>query len=161
MCAGSRHEICQKFYTAGLSGQRFYTFNFTEFHKNECFWKFTPLAKILHCRRQWRQWQSSPVAGRGRISSWNSKRREFILIAPLLAHFYSMSFHNHLDCGHIGSPSPTPISSKKKVVFVTISYWRCSHMMSIEGMYTARLTIHPCDWKWASSWDRGDRVYMT
>ena len=89
------------------------------------------------------------------------KRREFILIAPLLAHFYSMSFHNHLDCGHIGSPSPTPISSKKKVVFVTISYWRCSHMMSIEGMYTARLTIHPCDWKWASSWDRGDRVYMT
>ena len=28
-----RHEICQKFYTAGFSGQRFYTINFTEFQQ--------------------------------------------------------------------------------------------------------------------------------
>ena len=31
--AERRHEICQKFYTARFSGQRFYTFNFTEFQQ--------------------------------------------------------------------------------------------------------------------------------
>ena len=29
----ARHEICQKIYTAIFSGQRFYTFNFTEFQQ--------------------------------------------------------------------------------------------------------------------------------
>ena len=58
-----RHEICQKLYTNRFSGHEFYTLNFAEFQqfwliktqKNE--WKmekFTPLAKILHCHRQWR-----------------------------------------------------------------------------------------------------------
>ena len=28
-----RHEICQKIYTAGISGQRFDTFDFTEFQQ--------------------------------------------------------------------------------------------------------------------------------
>ena len=32
--------------------------------------KFTPLAKILHCRRQWRQWQISPLIG-AIFSSWH------------------------------------------------------------------------------------------
>ena len=27
--------------------------------------KFTPLAKILHCRRQWREWQIRPLTVRG------------------------------------------------------------------------------------------------
>ena len=31
----SRHEICQKIYTAGFSGQKIYTLNFTEFQQ---FW---------------------------------------------------------------------------------------------------------------------------
>ena len=32
--------------------------------------KFTPLAKILHCRQQWRQWQISPLIG-AIFSSWH------------------------------------------------------------------------------------------
>ena len=31
----SRHDICQKFYTVGFSGQKFYTLIFTEFQQ---FW---------------------------------------------------------------------------------------------------------------------------
>ena len=30
--------------------------------------KFTPLAKILHCRRQWRQWQISPLGAHTRMT---------------------------------------------------------------------------------------------
>ena len=35
---------------------------------------FTPLAKILHCRRQWRQWQISPLQLRKHILRWHCWR---------------------------------------------------------------------------------------
>ena len=53
-----RHEICQTFYTAGFSGLRLYIVNFTEF-------------QILHWRRQWRQWQISPL-GNFLCEVWDS-----------------------------------------------------------------------------------------
>ena len=34
-CGAFRHEICSKFHTAGISGQNFYTLNFTEIRQ---FW---------------------------------------------------------------------------------------------------------------------------
>ena len=66
----NRHEICKKNYTAaGFSGQKFTPLilpNFNSFGDNNTkTWvkmeKFSPLAKILHCRWQWRQWQISPL----------------------------------------------------------------------------------------------------
>ena len=53
-----RHEICPKFYTARVWGQNFYTVNFTSFQQRKI---FTLLAKILNCRRQWREGQISPL----------------------------------------------------------------------------------------------------
>ena len=36
--------------------------------------KFTPLAKILHCHRQWRQWQISPLVMKSNLG-WDSEAR--------------------------------------------------------------------------------------
>ena len=102
---GYRHDICPKFYTAGISGQKFYTTKvrildivqsrlksanalnisnlgifFNSFSDkntrkviepkisvlimpgNSCLTeKFTPLAKNLHCHRQWRHGQIPPL----------------------------------------------------------------------------------------------------
>ena len=33
MARAARHEICPKFYTAGFSGQKFYTLKFAEFQQ--------------------------------------------------------------------------------------------------------------------------------
>ena len=60
--AYGRHGICPKFYNAGYSGYNFYTVNFTKHKKWVKMEKFTPLAKILRCRRQWRQGQISTLA---------------------------------------------------------------------------------------------------
>ena len=64
-----RHEICQKIYTAGYSGKNItplFSPNFNSFGNKNIkklvkMETFTPLARILHCRRLWRQWQISPL----------------------------------------------------------------------------------------------------
>ena len=64
-----RHEICQNFTPPDFQAKDFtplISLNFNSFSdkntKNECFWRnLHHWQKILHYRRQWRQWQISPL----------------------------------------------------------------------------------------------------
>ena len=69
------HNICRKFYTARFSGQKLHPWYdrilralVIKTQKWVNMEKLTPLAKILHCRRQWQEWQISPLSRKCSVS---------------------------------------------------------------------------------------------
>ena len=89
--------------------------------------KFTPLAKILHCRRQWRHWQISPlVSGNWRLSG--IKRSQVMSMGFFCLQQYSVGnfFLGHpvlISAQGLAAALNCPTSPPHNMVFVTAGFF--------------------------------------